>query len=432
MKAIVVGSGAGGATAARELSLRGFQVMVLEAGGQFKPLTRRVQWTEPLRRFGLMGSERTISKIYPGLDAFRSQEGLVLVRGLTVGGCTAFATGNILRAEKGLADLGLDLTKEYEELEKLIHPHVIPRKRWSSASVKMFEAAEKLGLDPQPTPKCIDGKCVSCGLCEVGCDQGAKWDSRRFLEDALKNGAKLVTDAPVQEVVVHEGRATGVLVGKGGNLKALKADLVVLAAGGIGTGQILKASQLPSSDKLWVDLVLTLGGEMKNARQLKEVPMSWYTKHEDFILSPYIDILSHWFHKPWRKASIDDRVGLMIKLADAEIGSVDAQGKVSKGPTAQDENGLRRAKDLGTKVMEEAGIGGPFVDGMLYGGHFGGTSVLKKDEVASMHNQDLPKNLWVADLSLLPKSQGMPTILTTCALALRVARSIPLEKRMEE
>jgi choline dehydrogenase-like flavoprotein len=37
MRAIVVGTGAGGATAARELALKGMDVLVLEAGGPFKP-----------------------------------------------------------------------------------------------------------------------------------------------------------------------------------------------------------------------------------------------------------------------------------------------------------------------------------------------------------------------------------------------------------
>lgn len=36
----------------------------------------------------------------------------------------------------------------------------------------------------------------------------------------------------------------------------------------------------------------------------------------------------------------------------------------------------------------------------------------------------LPDGLWVADLSLAPHSQGLPTILLTAALALRVARNI--------
>ncbi len=58
MRAIVVGSGAGGATAARDMVMRGMEVVVLEAGAKFKPFTRRVGWTEPLRRAGLLGGER--------------------------------------------------------------------------------------------------------------------------------------------------------------------------------------------------------------------------------------------------------------------------------------------------------------------------------------------------------------------------------------
>jgi len=36
----------------------------------------------------------------------------------------------------------------------------------------------------------------------------------------------------------------------------------------------------------------------------------------------------------------------------------------------------------------------------------------------------LPDGLWVADLSLVPRSQGLPTMLLTAAVALRVARTI--------
>ncbi len=47
MKAIVVGTGAGGAISARELANKGFEVLILEAGGEFKPFTRRISLVEP-------------------------------------------------------------------------------------------------------------------------------------------------------------------------------------------------------------------------------------------------------------------------------------------------------------------------------------------------------------------------------------------------
>ena len=66
--------------------------------------------------------------------------------------------------------------------------------------------------------------------------------------------------------------------------------------------------------------------------------MAWYTKHEDYILSPYLDILSHYFHKPWRNVSINDRVGVMVKLADIENGTVFSDGHVEKEVTDEDKS----------------------------------------------------------------------------------------------
>jgi choline dehydrogenase-like flavoprotein len=78
--------------------------------------------------------------------------------------------------------------------------------------------------------------------------------------------------------------------------------------------------------------------------------------------------------------------------------------------------------------MEASGVSGPFVDGMIHGGHLGGTVPLTKDDVATMHPSWLPRDLWVADLALMPRSQGLPTMLTAAALSLRVARKIVEEK----
>ena len=49
-KAIVVGSGAGGCMAERELAGCGYNVMLIEAGGDFKPFTKNMDLMEPARR----------------------------------------------------------------------------------------------------------------------------------------------------------------------------------------------------------------------------------------------------------------------------------------------------------------------------------------------------------------------------------------------
>jgi len=425
MRAIVVGTGAGGATSARELVYNGFEVIILEAGKEFKPFRQLLSLAAPLRRTGLLGNEKTITRLFPPMDTTRSAKDLVLVRGLTTGGSTVLSCGNMVRAEHGLKEIGLDLTLEFEEIERNIGISEFPRQRWQPVTRNMFEAAEKLGLEPKATPKAVDSvKCISCGLCELGCTTDARWDSRSFLNDAISSGAILHTSSKVEKVIIENGKVRGVIVRSRNKLRTIKSDIVVLAAGGIGTAQILKASGLPAKDNLWVDIVLTLGGVLKGANQIKEPPMAWYTKHEDYILSPYLDILSHWFHKPWRNVSIDDRVGIMVKLADIEEGAVFADGKVQKAIKEEDHLRLDEAIGKAKQIMESAGVSGPYINGIHNGGHLGGTVPLTKEDVDLMKPSGLPEGLWVADLSLAPRSQGLPTILLTSALALRVARKI--------
>jgi hypothetical protein len=160
--------------------------------------------------------------------------------------------------------------------------------------------------------------------------------------------------------------------------------------------------------------------------------MVWYAKKERYILSPYFDLLSFWFHKPWKNVSANNRVGLMIKLADVEQGSVAADGTVTKSLTDEDRKLLEEAKGNAKQIMEASGVKGPLVDGMVHGGHLGGTVPLTRDDVETMHPSGLPENLWAADLSLMPRSQGLPTMLTAAALALKVAKRIAQEKLGKE
>jgi choline dehydrogenase-like flavoprotein len=237
------------------------------------------------------------------------------------------------------------------------------------------------------------------------------------------------TSSPVKKVVLENGRAVGVLVSRGSSLERLEADVVVLSAGGVGTAQILSASEVAIHDNLWIDVVLTVGGVSKNARMLNEPPMVWFVKKENYILSPYFDLLSYWFHKPWKDVAAENRVGLMIKLADTELGSVAADGTITKSLSDVDNERLEEAKVKAKEIMEASGVEGPFVDGMVHGGHLGGTVPLAKCDVETMHPSWLPKNLWVADLSLMPRSQGLPTMLTAAALALKVTKQIVKEKK---
>jgi hypothetical protein len=201
----------------------------------------------------------------------------------------------------------------------------------------------------------------------------------------------------------------------------LSADLVVLAAGGLGTPAILGRSGIPCEDRLFVDPVLCVAAPLPDSSLDREFPMPFFVERDGYMVSPYFDYLSFFFDRRWRLPG-RDIVSLMIKLADTESGAVDARG-VRKGLTERDRVRLDEAGDLCVEILGRLGVQRRDVFlGSLNAGHPGGTLPLTGEEREPLHADRLPGNLYVADASLLPRSLGRPPMLTIMALALRVAR----------
>jgi ferredoxin len=267
-------------------------------------------------------------------------------------------------------------------------------------------------------------RCRRCGRCVLGCPSGAKWDSRRFLEDAIRSGAALETRSRVSRVVIENGRATGVLVRRGIRTTFVPADLVVLAAGGLGTPAVLERSGIRCEPRLFVDPVLCVVAPWSESRQRREIPMPFVVKRPGYIISPYFDFVSYMFNRKWRRPA-DRMLGLMIKLADTERGSVSpgAGERIRKNLTEADRARLAEAVELCTRIFEKLGVDRKTVFlGTLNAGHPGGTLPLTPADSGTLHPDRLPPNLYVADASLLPASLGGPPILTIMALARRIGR----------
>jgi choline dehydrogenase-like flavoprotein len=422
--AIVVGSGAGGAAAARELQGT-FQVTVLEAGRAFRPLGLSLGWMQRLRNLGLLVDERMIRLVFPYMRVRRSDEGLVHINGAGTGGTTTLSAGNALRMDGSLRALGIDLDQEFDELAREVPVSTTPRSRWSGPTQRLFDICEAAGLAPRPTPKMIDpGRCRHCGRCVLGCPHGAKWDSRRFLHDALARGARLLTSCGVRKVVIRGGRAIGVRARMGMRSVFLPADLVVLSAGGLGTPPILERSGIRCEPRLFVDPVLCVAAPWPGSRQDHDVPMPFVVKRPGYIISPYFDYLSFLFDRRWRRPA-GGILALMIKLADSECGRVPARGsRLEKTLTTVDRCRLAEAETLCRDLLVRLGAdpSGIFL-GTLNAGHPGGMLPLTAGDAATLHPARLPANLYVADATLLPHSLGSPPILTIMALSKRVARA---------
>lgn len=111
------------------------------------------------------------------------------------------------------------------------------------------EGMNKLGWHWWPAPNAIPTRdygnlkqCVRYGTCMSGCPNGSKasFDLVSWPK-ALGHGARLVTGARVREITVDEaGRATGAIyVDREGRDRHQAADVVIVAANGVGTPRLL-------------------------------------------------------------------------------------------------------------------------------------------------------------------------------------------------
>jgi len=99
---IVVGSGAGGATVAKELSGSGMEVTLIEKGP-------RIECKEAFKHYSNVRSE------------------VEILRTFCLGGTTVVSAGNGMRClEKELKQAGIDLSEEFEEAERELRIMTLP------------------------------------------------------------------------------------------------------------------------------------------------------------------------------------------------------------------------------------------------------------------------------------------------------------------
>ncbi|MBN1320982.1 MAG: GMC family oxidoreductase, partial [Thermoleophilia bacterium] len=325
---IVIGSGMGGGTVAWELSKRGKRILVLERGRREQKVGT---FRDDLRYYDANALTQTPNK---------SKEGTILWRTFMAGGSTVVSCGNGVRAlEAELASLGIPLDDELQEMEAELGVAAIDERLLSEGSLALAAAAAELGYEMQLMPKFISPEeCRKCGSCVHGCPHGAKWTAVTQLDLLEEQGGEIWYGAAVDRVVVENGKATGVEGRMDKHAFRAMADTVILAAGGLGTPQVLQRSGVEAGQGLFIDLLVNTYGTTSGLNQRREPAMTMVglQSHEDegFLISPYVQHSRPVFLIEVGKQGLlmpDKKlIGMMTKITDDRAGRVYADGTVSK------------------------------------------------------------------------------------------------------
>lgn len=419
---VVVGTGAGGATVARELAKRGQEVLVLERGSTSK---------------GVGSLKSAVFQFYDKCALRTSSEGTIIYRALMPGGTTVVSCGNGVRVlESELRDLGIILDEEFNEVERELAINPLDERLIGAASRNIMDAANRLNMDMYLTPKFIESsKCTSCGRCVLGCKTGAKWSALSFLGKARRNGAKLLTGVNVKAVVSRGSKTIGIVASHQGEILRIRAKKVILAAGGIGTPAILKRSGIDNAgEKLFADLFNVTYGitHNENINQWQEPTMAVIsTKYLDtkgFLLSSYVDVplVLRWVmskRKQIKNIRMQSLIGIMAKSKDDSTGKVTAEEKFLKFPSKEDMERLDEGALMSKNILVEAGVKEPdVIFTKPRGAHPGGSAAI--GEVVDTNLETKIKGLYVCDASVLPRSCGAPPILTILSLAKRLSKHV--------
>ncbi len=251
---VVVGTGAGGATAARVLSAAGCSVVMLEEGPSLRTADR------PRDALGAMA---TAFRDF-GTNTTRGTAPFPILQGRCVGGATAINSGIIWRLpedvrEDWIARFGLGelvdakgLAEAFDIIERELEITETQDEILGTNSALMAAGAEALGLKGRKIVRNA-ARCKGTAQCLQGCPGEARQSMDvSYVPRAIADGARLHPLARVDRVWIEGGRAVGV-VGEAldpvtrrarGILRVRARRAVIVSASAIQTPVVLRKSGL--------------------------------------------------------------------------------------------------------------------------------------------------------------------------------------------
>jgi long-chain-alcohol oxidase len=241
----VIGSGAGGGTAAAVLSAAGKDLIVLEAGGYYDDADFDGAELGGYQRLYLEGGSAATSDHSVGLLAGECVGG-----GTVVNYTTSFRTPDDIRAEWSAYIPWIETAEYTASLDAVCSRlSVNCEHNQVSAREQVFERGLKaLGWHIDKMPRNVRGcdPMNICGYCGFGCPIGAKQSTAKtWLADAVNNGVRIFAQTRADKLRMEAGRVTGVeATSKRGQHIAVTCKSVVVACGAIHSPALLLRSGL--------------------------------------------------------------------------------------------------------------------------------------------------------------------------------------------
>lgn len=424
LDAIVIGSGPGGATVARELTRRKKRVLILEWGSD-----------EPIR-----GSNWQTMKMaaIPGRNALLTYGGLVMVRGITMGGSSTFYYATAFDPPlEALRAHNVDIADEIREAKSELPIAPLDDTLVGPMAARIMESASSLGYNWQKMPKFIyQDRCRSdCDRCTMGCPDEAKWSARNYIAEAMDNGARAIFRARVKRVIIENKSAVGVVFTRGGRSFTAHAPRIIVAAGGIGSPIILRASGIEKAGyDFFYDPLLIAMGSVTDIKGGREVPMAAGVHlEEDGIIMTDLTLPGLLYRTFTAAVLRFDRLfahartlQIMIKARDGLGGRITDSGGLRKGLSEGDKRILRRGYNRARDILMNAGARHIYKSWYI-AAHPGGTA--KISEIVDSDLKTEYDNLYVCDCSVIPDGCGIPPTLTLIGLGKRLAKHLAGEER---
>lgn len=403
---IVVGSGAGGATVAREMARRGKSVLVLERGGAAPA-------RDGLRHLAAVSDYVPVS------------DGAGVARAITVGGTTAVYFGVAEYPPlQAFRQAGIDLSAALEEARREL-PLVEPLSdRLLGAQVRAVrDGAAALGVPWMKT----EAMMIDESKCGDGFSHDAIWRARLYVDEAVGLGAKLVTGATVRKALTRDGRAIGVeymqRIGRRSELRQAYGRRVVMAAGALATPSILRASGLRDVGQrgFYCDPGFLIVGHVKGLKGRDFFPGTMGTNSEEDGILVGDGCLSRSLYRGYMLANRQFRhlfrhgshVAIAVMVRDGLGGELRDDGRLHKAFTAKEKLKLEKGGELAERIARSAGARG-LVRSDLSAAHVGGLVELGKQLDDALQTEI--ENLHVCDCSLLPANVRLTPVFTLVCL----------------